>query len=319
MPLQYDPDFHQGIAPLRAAAAANGKPDMSDPLLIRKALDPGMALCFAALPEVPGVGHEVHQITSDGQSIPVHRFWKLDVEKPTPAVVHAHGGGMVFGNVTMFVKSLSHLVKETGVQIFSVEYRLAPEHPYPIPFEDSYASLTWLYEHAAKFSIDPSRIGVFGESAGANLAASMALMARDRGLSPPVAKQLLVYPMLDDRDTRPFSALKDVEMWSPEANITCWSAYLGADFGTDRVSQYAAPARAASVEGLPATYIEIGNLDIYRDTTLQYASRIAAADIELEFHMYEGLPHCFDVFVPFCAPTQKAVSNRIQALAAMWH
>lgn len=106
-------------------------------------------------------------------------------------------------------------------------------------------------------------------------------------------------------------------MWSTEASIVVWSAYLGADDGTDRASPYAAPARATNLEGLPPTYLEIGNVDIFLDETLKYASRLALADIEVEVHVYPGLPHGYDMFAPLCAPSKKALIDRTRAQSTM--
>ncbi|OJJ89308.1 alpha/beta hydrolase [Aspergillus glaucus CBS 516.65] len=318
MSLQYDPDFRKATEPFFAQQQANPRPPMNDPFVIRSVITPAMELSMAQFPEVLEVTHEVYHITSyDGQPIPVYRIYKRNAKTtPGPAIVHAHGGGTVFGDASMFIKMLSALVNQSGAQVFSVDYRLAPEHPFPTPVEDCYAGLSWLIEHSAEFNIDPKRIGTMGESAGANLATGIALMARDRGLSPPVAKQILIYPMLDDRNTKTYSALTGLSTWSPETNVACWSAYLGSDFGTDRVSPYAAPARA-HLEGLPPTYLEVGNLDIFLGETMEYASRLMQANIQVEIHVYPGLPHAFDTFAPFCEPAKRARMNRVQAASTL--
>lgn len=319
MPLQWDADFHEALKPVLAAQAANPPPPLTDPLVMRSVVNPGLEHLLGLVPEVTGVGHEVHHASaSDGYSIPVHRFFKEGVEKTTPALLHVHGGGTVMGNVDMHVRYLRRFALESSLQIFSVEYRLAPEHPFPTPTEDVYAALRWVSEHATDFSIDPTRIGIMGESAGGNLAAGTALMARDRGLSPPLAKQILAYPMLDDRNIQSYPALEGLLLWTTEQNITAWTAFLGADRGTDRVSEYAAPARATRVEGLPPTYLEVGSQDIFRDEGLKYASRIAQADIDVEIHVYPNLPHAYDVFAPFSASAKRAVTERINATASLW-
>ncbi|KAJ5688736.1 hypothetical protein N7462_003128 [Penicillium macrosclerotiorum] len=319
MPLKMDPEWRKAMEPFFANSAANPRPPITDPLEMRPVVEASLRNCLSVLPEYPDVEQEVHHITSyDGASIPVYRFWKKgDASKLGPAIVHAHGGGNILGDVQMHGTYLAQQIHQHGVQLFSVEFRLAPEHPFPTPVEDCYAALAWVNKHADQFAIDPHRIGVMGESGGGNLAAGMTLMARDRGLSPPVAKQFLIYPMLDDRNTGPCPALKDLLMWTPESSIVVWGTYLGANFGTDHVSQYAAPARAASVEGLPPTYMELSNLDIFRDEGLKYASRIAAANIEVEIHVYPGLPHGYDIFAPLCAPSQRAISDRVRAVSTL--
>ncbi|KAJ5168526.1 uncharacterized protein N7482_004120 [Penicillium canariense] len=308
------------MAPFFSKLAANPRAPMTDPITIRSVVQPSIAKCLEELPEFPEIDHEVHHITSyDGKTIAIHRFWKkgLNTTTPGPALVHTHGGGTILGNVGMFHGYLKQQIQQHGIQIFSVGYRSAPENPFPTPVEDCYAGLLWVNQHAARFSINPNRLGVMGASAGGNLAAGITLMARDRGFAPPVAKQILIYPMLDDRNTAPYPALQDLVMWPTESSIVAWSAYLGAEFGTDSVSPYAAPARAASVEGLPPTYLEIGNLDIFRDEVLEFASRIAAANIELEIHMYPGLPHGYDMFAPVSTAAQRAITDRVRAAVAL--
>lgn len=293
---------------------------MTDALTIRSVVEPSLTKCLEPLPDFPDIEHEIHDLTSyDGHTIAIHRFWKktLNPTTPGPAIVHTHGGGTIFGNVAMHRGYLSQQIQQHGIQIFSVEYRLAPEHPFPTPVEDCYAGLVWVYQHARKFAIDPARIAVMGESAGGNLAASITLMARDRGLSPPVARQILVYPMLDDRNTAPYPALQNLLTWSTESSIVAWSAYLGAEFGNDNVSPYAAPARVDSVEGLPPTYLEIGYLDIFRDEVLRFATRLAAANVEVELHVYPGLPHGYDMFAPASEAAQRAITDRVRAACAL--
>ncbi|KAE8380097.1 Alpha/Beta hydrolase protein [Aspergillus bertholletiae] len=200
----------------------------------------------------------------------------------------------------------------SGVQVLSIDYRLAPEHPYPTPFEDSWTGLQWIHSHAEELFIDPHRIAVMGESAGAGLAAGLALMARDRDLSPPLAKQILVYPMLDDRTVD--SHAGDLAIWTHEDNVTGWTAYLGKDVGTDRVSQYAAPARAESVEGLPPMYMDCGQLDIFVQENTEYVLRFVKAGIPVEYHLYPGLPHGFEGVAPTGNCTKRAMENRCRAI-----
>ncbi|PLB55709.1 hypothetical protein P170DRAFT_433219 [Aspergillus steynii IBT 23096] len=320
MPLTLDPEFAQAADWLLSAMASKSPPAVHDVQARRVGITANYAAMFAKLPAAPDVEQSVHQIQSfDGKPISVYRFAKKTAASttPGPAVLHTHGGGKIQGDVELFTKMLALQVQHTGVQVFSVDYRLAPENPHPTPSEDCYAGLTWVYEHAAEFGVDRSRIATMGESAGGNLAAALALMARDRGLSPPLAKQILIYPMLDDRTTTPIPPLEPLALWNNDDNITAWTALLGNDIGTDKVSPYAAPARATSVEGLPPTYIDVGELDIFRDEDIAFAARIAAANIPLEFHVYPGLPHAFEVYAPNIEATKRAVADRYRAISTL--
>ena len=217
-----------------------------------------------------------------------------DAERATagPAVVYLHGGGMMMASVALYDRLVAGYVAETGVPMLSVDYRLAPEHPHPSPVEDSFAGLRWLVDHADELGVDPARIAVMGDSGGGGLAAGVVLMARDRDV--PLARQVLIYPMLDDRTTTPDPNLAPFAGWSYDDNYTGWHALLGDRIGTDDVAEYAAPARATDLSGLPPTYVETGELDIFRDESIEYARRIAATGTSIELHVHPGCPHGFD-------------------------
>ena len=206
----------------------------------------------------------------------------------------------------------------------SVNYRKAPEHPYPIPIEDMFAGLQWVQANAAKFNIDPARLAIMGESAGGGLAAGVALLAKDRKLSPPLARQIIIYPMIDDSNLTPLPALEPFATWNNVSNITGWTAYLGpkrvgcapgtksADGKEDLVPIYAAPIRATveQLKGLPRTYMDVGELDLFKVEDMTYAMRMATADVPLEFHLYPGLPHAFEGLAPEIEASKVARANR---------
>jgi len=176
----------------------------------------------------------------------------------------------------------------------------------------------WLRDHAADFDVDPSRVVVYGESAGGGIAAGITLMARDRHFSPPIAKQVLVFPMLDDRDTVIVPERAPFATWTYEDNLMGWSALLREGVpGAAEVSQYAAPARATNLAGLPPTLIDVGELDIFRDENMEYARRIAGTGTSVEFHLYPGVPHGFDVVAPNIDVAQRARMNKIRALTSV--
>jgi len=228
------------------------------------------------------------------------------------AVVYLHGGGMIGSSVDHFDRTIAGYVADTGVPMLAVDYRLAPEHPHPTPVEDCYAGLTWLVEHAAELNVDPARIAVMGDSAGGGLAAGTTLLARDRGL--PVARQILVYPMLDDRTTTDDPALAPFLGWSADDNYTGWHALLGDAAGGPEVSSYAAPARASDLSGLPPSYVEVGELDLFRDESVDYARRIAAAGASVELHVHPGCPHGFELIAPDSAVARRARADRLRVL-----
>jgi len=176
---------------------------------------------------------------------------------------------MIIGHVPMFDRTLGVYVSATGVPFLSVEYRLAPEAQYPVPVEDIYASLTWLHEHAAELGVNPKRIAVMGESAGGGLAAAVTLLARERG-GPPIAKQILVYAMLDDQTVEEDPKTSPFLIWTAADNITGWSAMLGQLYGTEKIPETAAAARMIDPKGLPSTYIEVGELDLFRDEDVEF-------------------------------------------------
>lgn len=230
-----------------------------------------------------------------------------------PAILWMHGGGYIFGTYEGEDLRFDGWVQQLNCIGASVEYRLAPEHPHPAAVEDSYAALTWLHAHAAELGIDPARIGIGGASAGAGLAAGLALYARDRR-ELPITFQLLIYPMLDDRQATPSSGWP-VPIWAPSHNTLGWRAYLGGRYGTDDVPAYAAPARATSLEGLPPTLISVGTLDGFVDEDIEYARRLNHAGVPVELHVYPGAPHGFDSMAPNTAVARRARAHMEDWLA----
>ncbi|MFJ1767744.1 alpha/beta hydrolase [Amycolatopsis sp. NPDC088138] len=228
---------------------------------------------------------------SGAPDVPVRVYGPADREGAVPALVYIHGGGFILGDLDMFHASLLHLVDELGIVIVSVDYRLAPEHPFPAPVEDCYAALTWTAAKAAELGIDPERIGVGGESAGGGLAAATALLARDRG-GPVLRFQYLGIPELDDRlETPSMTAYVDTPMWNRPNAVYSWTSYLGTEPGGADVSPYAAPARATDLAGLPPAFVSTCQFDPLRDEGIQYAQRLLQAGVTTELHHYPGTFH----------------------------
>ena len=225
---------------------------------------------------------------------------------PAPALLYLHGGGFVTGSVAVEHGAAAAMASILGIVVASVEYRLAPEHPFPAGLHDCYGALVWLHASAAELGVDPARVGVYGQSAGGGLAAALALFARDHG-GPALCFQFLGIPVLDDRlDTPSMRAFVDTPMWSrPKAELS-WRYYLGEPRPAE-VSAYAAPARATDLRGLPPAYVSTMEFDPLRDEGIGYASALLAAGVPAELHSYPGTFHGSSVM------TAAAVSRRMNA------
>ncbi|KAJ4371640.1 hypothetical protein N0V83_004860 [Neocucurbitaria cava] len=317
MPFQFDPEYFEIFEPLIPLLSNRPKLTVHEIPASRKGREAGLTAFLEKLPDSPDVEQATYHVeAADGYCILVHGFTKKGARSgPGPAILHYHGGGMTIGTAQLYAKPLARLVSETSIPIFSVNYRLAPEYTGTTLVEDCYAALVWLNQNAEKHNVDPARIAVFGESAGGGLAAGVTLIARDRNLQPPLAKQILVYPMLDDRNMTANEAVEPFAFFKTADNITSWTAVLGDKAGkSDGVSAYTAPARAKSLAGLPPAYIDVGELDIFRNEDIAYATRLLAEDISTELHLYPGLPHAFDLIAPNISATKRAYENRLKAM-----
>jgi triacylglycerol lipase len=210
-----------------------------------------------------------------------------------PCVYSIHGGGYINGTHLRDDLRFDTWCREFQCVGVSVDYRLSPETPYPGAIDDCYLGLKWTFDNAAKLDIDPRRLGLFGASAGGGLAAALSLLARDRG-ELPVAFQMLMYPMLDDRQVTASSQWDDVPVWNPTSNEFGWRSYLGDLYGTDRIPPYAAPSRATDLRNLPPAYISVGSLDAFYDEDVEFAHRLSHAGVPTDLHVYAGAPHGFD-------------------------
>ncbi|QUL53309.1 alpha/beta hydrolase [Paenibacillus tritici] len=232
-----------------------------------------------------------------------------------PALLWTHGGGYILGHPGGDDALCESFVETANCVVVSPDYRLAPEHPFPAAIEDSYAALVWLAGAAHDLHIDASRIAVGGASAGGGLAAALALMARDKG-GPSLCFQLPLYPMLDDRNLTPSShETTHPAVWNRANNLIAWEMYLGGPAGGEATSPYAAPGRAEHLAGLPPAYTCVGQLDPFRDETIEYVTRLAQAGVEVEFHLYPGGYHGFEHVVPTAGISRRAREEYIHALA----
>jgi acetyl esterase/lipase len=292
------PPFDAELVPVLEAIADRVPPTITLDML------PGLR----ALPADPTVGGMVEAVGAvsdehllerdDGARLPVSVFRPAGEPASGPGIVYLHGGGMVFGSRFGGVQAYLPFVASHGAVIVAVDYRLAPEHPDPIPVQDCYATLRWVADHAAELGIDPDRIMVAGQSAGAGLAAGACLLARERG-GPAVTAQVLQSPMLDDRDTTASThQIVGVGVWDRASNVMAWTALLGDRRGGPEVAAAAAPARAVDLGGLPPAFISAGSAEVFRDEAVTYASRIWACGGVAELHVWPGGFHGFENIAP---------------------
>jgi acetyl esterase/lipase len=259
------------------------------------------------LPLSDAVERTDHVVVGDPDvRLRVHR--PNGVDGVLPCVYSMHGGGYVIGTNAIDDPIFDALCPKLGFVGVSVDYRLAPETPYPGPLEDCYQGLRWTYEHADELGIDPERLGVMGVSAGGGLAAALALLARDRG-EVPVAFQLLDSPMLDDRQLTSSSQQDGLPVWSRGSNAFGWKAYLGDLYGRNDVPFTAAPARATDLSGLPPAFVSVGAVDGFRDEDVDYALRLSQAGVSTELHVYPGACHGFNLLAPDAPVTKQCMRN----------
>ncbi len=243
-------------------------------------------------------------ILASGVGVRLHR--PAGISQPGAALLWIHGGGYVIGNAQQDDALCGRFARELGITVAAVDYRLAPEHPYPAPLEDCYAALTWL---AGLPAVDPSRVAIGGASAGGGLAAALALLARDRGEVTP-SVQLLAYPMLDDRSGS-VPENPNYRLWSPKSNRFGWAAYLG-----NADPQVAVPARREDLSGLPPAWIGVGTNDLFHDEDLAYAERLTAAGVPCHVEVVAGAFHGFDLMVPKATVSQSFFASQCASLRA---
>ncbi|CAK4032337.1 alpha beta hydrolase [Lecanosticta acicola] len=300
MPFTLDPA-------IGAALAAQMGPDPPPPLAVgdvqgrRRQLDLFFSGVVNQLPDPQDVStQDFTTQAEDGHTLTLRWFTKTGTQPPGSAVLYAHGGGMIALGLKHYDQIIKRYVSRTGVPFLLVDYRLAPEVQAPIPVTDTYTGLRYLHSHASDLGIQPSRIAIMGDSAGGGITASLAHYIKLRGGGPPVAKQILIYPMLDDRNTAPDPLLSPFLTWTTADNATGWTALLGARIGADDVNVLEAAGRmtAAEARGLPPAYIDVGGLDLFRDESIEYARTLGKGGVSVELHVIPNAPHAFEGFAP---------------------
>lgn len=275
------------------------------------------ALASGAVPQFPDITVSEHFVPgpAGAPEVRVLVYLPTAVPGPLPALLWIHGGGYILGTPEQEDLGVKSMVSALGCAAISVDYRLAPETPHPGPVEDCYAALKWLSAHANELGVDHERIAIGGGSAGGGLAAALGLLTRDRG-EVPLAFQLLIFPMLDDRtvttaDPHPYTG---EFIWTRESNQFGWTSLLGVPPGSPGISPYAAAARAENLAGLPPTFISVGALDLFLEEDMEYARRLMRAGVPTELHVYPGAYHGFSL-VPTAQVTQAAMKDQLAALA----
>jgi len=295
------------------AVLPNDFMDLSD---LEAAVAMVMSMLGSAPAEIPAgvVIDDHHVLTTDGHRLLVRLYRPRSARASSPCLYWMHGGGLVLGNVAMDDARCVEIVEQLNIVVASVEYRLAPASPYPVPLDDCYAGLEWLIGSAEALGLAADRIAIGGGSAGGGLAAGLALLARDRGQLHPCF-QLLRYPMIDDRNSTGSShEVTDMRVWNRSANLVGWGAYLGDAAGSAVVPQYAAAARATDLTGLPPAIVTVGELDMFLDEDIEYAQRLLAAGVSTELHVYGKCVHGSDALVPHAEASQRWKRDELAAL-----
>lgn len=260
---------------------------------------------------------QLHCPRPDGSQIPL-RLYRRRGSRSVAVIVYVHGGGMIMGTVAAYDSVCSKYAVFADIAVLSVDYRLAPEYPFPAAVDDVSSTLAWARSSATELLIDPDRIGIAGDSAGGGIAAGVMLKSRDEGFD--LTGAMLIYPMLDDRTrTSPVAGPKltgPFVYWTYDDNITGWQCLLGSP-APGAVSPYAAPARATDLGGLPPVYIEVGDLDIFYAEDGDFAERISSAGGDVQLHLRPGCPHGYEVVAPKSRVAQLAMQQRYAYLRSL--
>ncbi|KAJ5888360.1 alpha/beta hydrolase fold-3 domain-containing protein [Penicillium taxi] len=308
------PPFDPELAALMAA-----NPGMNDPDLTPETL-PFLRTFFENINPLEtilagkSITHEQHTVAVPGGEIILSVFKPVGAKEPTPGIYFIHGGGMAMGNRFAGLPQIDSWVEKFGATIIAVEYRLAPEHQYPIPLDDSYAGLKWVGEHLTELGIDGSRLMTAGHSAGGNLALAVALRARDEN-GPKICGQLLLCPMLDHRnESISVKQFFTEGSWTGKINEVAWNMYLG-DHGKGegaKVDILASPglAEVADLVGLPATFIDVGSAEPFRDEDIALAGKLSQAGVSTELHVWPGAFHGFDSYFLDAALSKRSAAAR---------
>jgi acetyl esterase/lipase len=311
VPFTLDDEIAKGLAPVMEQMATVLPRQVGDWETLRALLNGLFAHSGTLFPPINGVDVKRYTIQApDGGELMLSWFTKVGTQ-PGAAALYIHGGGFIAGSVRLYAPAIRRYVADSGVPILAVEYRLAPEHQYPTPVEDCYSALKWLTTNARRLGVETARIAVMGDSAGGGLAVGTASLARDRG-EVELAAQILIYPMLSSRTIRSDPAIAPFLTWTHDDNVDAWKALLG-----DEAHPYFIFPDCPTVAGLPPAYIEVGELDIFRDECVDYGRRLLRDSISTEVIVRPGCPHAFELIAPDAEVSLRAFADRSRRLKAL--
>ncbi len=308
----------QSRVPLEALLAImpGGFNAIADITARREAASGLMSAAAAEIPVNPNVTHKDHVApgVNGAPDVRVRVYTPVAASDSAtglrPGLIYIHGGGMILGSIEGEEQNCIMFAERLGIVVASVDYRKAPENPYPAGPNDCYAGTEWVFENATSLGIDASNIGIYGGSAGGGLALAVALMARDRG-GPSMKYMMPIYPMIDDRNVTLSSLnVTEVGIWDRAGNLEAWTCYLGGE----AADHYAAPTRATDLAGLPPAFIDVGEMDMFRDEDFDFAMRLNQAGVPTEFHVHPGAFHASEIFAPEAALSQRIWAGRLAAL-----
>ena len=311
---QHDRIDPESLAPLEQLLEVfpGGFNAIPDIVARRAAVDQLLEAMKADLPPNDRVTHGDHHAPgpAGAPDVRLRAYRPAGADGELPGIYFIHGGGMVLGSIEGEELVAQMLCERVGAVVVSVDYRLAPEHPHPAPMDDCYAGLRWTVDNADELGIDAGRLAVYGGSAGGGLALAVAMQAREQG-GPDIRFLMPIYPMVDDRNTTASShEVTDVGIWDRDGNIEAWQWYLG---GAE-ADAYAAPARAEDLSGLPPTFIDVGEVDLFRDEDIELAARLLRAGVPTELHVHPGAYHASETFAPEAALSRRIWDLRVDAL-----
>ncbi|MFV0426726.1 MAG: alpha/beta hydrolase fold domain-containing protein [Beutenbergiaceae bacterium] len=309
-----DPELAVILAAAAEAAGEVPPPPVGDALALRAQTDGLLAQFNDGEVDPPDVSRTDHEIAVDGGSIMVRWYAKAG-QSPGSAVVYAHGGGMVCGTAELYDRAVAGYTHRTGVPFLSVDYRLAPERSGESLVRDTFAGLQWLLTNADTLGVDRNRVAIMGDSAGGGIAAGVAILARDQAV--PLARQILIYPMLDDTNIDTDPELAQFASWSYDSNLTGWGALLGEARGTAAASPLAAPSRLADHTGLAPAFIDVGDMDIFRDEDIRYALALLGAGVPTELVVRPGCIHGFDRMGPETGVGRRSWDDRDRVIRSL--